>query len=302
MLTRIGTAVLLALACLAVTAQSASGSGCGSGHVGAAVPGAGGICIVAADPGTPETTTHAAATETAGSSGCQRSNGSPVDCVTQWGTWSDTHQCWIHPVDLPKSDPAWAGHAGGSTWMCQLGVVGVLTAFWMPPGADPGLPEPGQLAQHAMGLLPLATAQVRTAPQSPDDTYVGVENWLWVPASQWSRLTKTVTAGATAVTVTAKPTRVLWDLGPDTITCDSPGREWRDGMTDAARTTCGYIYRVTSSGEPRGVFGLSATIQYAVDWVCTGACRSGSGSLGMVDAPAGTGTLEVLQRQTVVVE
>jgi hypothetical protein len=36
--------------------------------------------------------------------------------------------------------------------------------------------------------------------------------------------------------------------------------------------------------------------------VCSGTCTRSAGSLGMVDAPAGTGAMRVLQRQTVVVE
>jgi len=72
-------------------------------------------------------------------------------------------------------------------------------------------------------------------------------------------------------------------------------------MTDAATTTCGYAYTVTSTSEPDGVFALSARIQYEVDWVCSGSCTSDAGTLGLVDAPAGAGALRVLQRQTVVV-
>ncbi|WP_445259288.1 hypothetical protein [Nocardioides aurantiacus] len=162
-------------------------------------------------------------------------------------------------------------------------------------------PDPGELAAEALGLLQLRTADVRTAPQAPAHSYVGVENWLWVPRSQWGSLTKTVTAGGTQVTVRAAPSRVMWDTGPAIKTCFGPGDEWRTGMTDAARTTCSYTYDATSGHEPGGVYVLSASIGYEVTWVCSGACTSGSGSLGLVDAPVGTGELQVLQRQTVVV-
>ena len=108
--------------------------------------------------------------------------------------------------------------------------------------------------------------------------------------------------GDTSVKVTATPDRVLWDMGLATKTCYDPGRAWRKGMTDAAKTTCGYTYRVTSESEPGVVFELEARIAYQVRWVCSGACTSTSGTLGLVDAPAGTGAMRVLQRQTVVVE
>ena len=46
---------------------------------------------------------------------------------------------------------------------------------------------------------------------------------------------------------------------------------------------------------------MGATIRYHVTWVCTGNCTANGGDLGLVDAQAGTSTLRVLQRQTVVV-
>lgn len=288
---------------LIVTMTSAVAEGCPPGQTPSPAPGGGVICIVVTDPGTPDDPGHDAPSNP-GATTCHWADGTPVDCVTEWGVWDSTHQCWIHPVNVPQTDPVWDGHTDGSTWMCALITDGVdpVVMFWVAPGAEPGLPDPGQLAQHAMGRLPLQTAVVHTAPQDPSRTFVGVENWLWVPESQWGPLTKTVTAGGTSVTVTARPDRVLWDMGPETKTCYAPGREWQSGMTDSAMTSCGYTYEATSQSAPDGAFALSATIRYQVDWVCTGACSSGSGSLGLIDAPAGSGTLRVLQRQTVVVQ
>ncbi len=302
MLTRVvATAVLLA-AQLVFTTTSAFAGACPPGQTPAPAPGGGVICIVVTEPGLPGDPGDDGRS-TPGPSTCHRSNGAPVDCVTKWGFWDDVHQCWIHQVDVPRDNPVWRGHADGSIWMCALLVDSdPVVMFWLPPGAEPGLADPGVLAQQAMGLLPLQTANVHTAPKHPAHTYVGVENWLWVPDSQWTTLTKTVTAGGTSVTVTARPDRVVWDIGPATKTCYVPGRAWHSGMTDAATTTCGYTYEVTSRSASNGAFALSATIQYQVDWVCVGACTSGSGSLGLVDAPAGVGRMQVLQRQTVVVQ
>jgi len=147
----------------------------------------------------------------------------------------------------------------------------------------------------------LAAAQVRTAPQAPAHSYIGVENWMWVPTAQWSTLTKSVTAGATRVTVSATPDRVVWNMGAGTKTCFGPGAEWRRGMTDVARTSCGFTYHSTSDSQSGQAFHITAAIQYDVTWVCTGACTQASGTLGLVAAPAGNGELTVLQRQTVVV-
>ena len=141
----------------------------------------------------------------------------------------------------------------------------------------------------------------RRPPAAPSPTYVGVANWLWVPSAQWRTLAKSVTAGATTVTVTAAPAQIVWDLGPSSITCYGPGRPWEQGMSDAATTSCSYVYETTSVDQPDGRFGVSATIRYQVTWTCNGACPTTGGNLGLVDAPAGSGTLCVLQRQTVVI-
>jgi hypothetical protein len=234
---------------------------------------------------------------------CQRKDGSPVDCVNQWGVWVSAHQCWAHRVEVEPDNPAWEGHTDGEVWMCALiDDTTPMTTFWVPPGgpASP-LPDPGELAQQAMGLLSLETAEVHVAPAYPDPTIVGVENWLWLPEGQWRPLAKTVTAGGTAVTVTARPENVLWDMGPELRTCFDAGRTWRAGLGDEAVTRCGYTYRETSEDAPGGVFKVTARIRYQADWTCTGACTATSGTLGLVEGPVGSGTMEVLQRQTVVV-
>lgn len=305
MLTRLAV-LLMVLTGTLVTASTAHASGnCPPGLAPASVAGVGVICIEATDPGTPGSSSpdpyQPVDNPTGG--GCQRDSGSPVDCVTDWGVWMPAHQCWAHTVFVPPGDPAWEGHTDGSVWMCALlddSVPPVL--FWMPPGADPApLPDPGELAQRALDRLVLEQAEVHVAPAYPDAAVVGIENWLWVPRSQWQTLEETVRAGGTSVTVAARPERVVWDMGPEERTCFEPGREWVDGMGDSAVTTCGYTYEQTSQSQPDGLFRVTATIQYAVDWTCSGTCTAPSGSLGVVDGPTGDGTVRVEQRQTVVV-
>ena len=267
------------------------------------------ICVVVADPGTPETPGTPGEQSGGGNHqvGCFKNDGTQVPCATDLGVWWSGHQCYAQPSDAPPGSPAWQGHSDGTLWMCtscvEFGNTSTCRAqaVWLAPGLEPGPPDPGQLAAVAVGVMHLATAEVNTAPQPPDHTYIGIENWLWLPQAQWVTLSKTVTAGGTSVTVTAAPSRVLWDMGPTTKTCYASGTEWQVGMTDAAHTNCGYTYAMTSGDEPDGQFSIAATIRYQVDWTCTGACTVNSGTLGLVDAPAGSGSMRVLQRQTVVV-
>lgn len=300
-----------ALPLLAVTPAAAGVTrDCPSGTSPVSI-GTGVICVVVQDPGVPEQPGHAGNPGQGGHQpvGCHRTDGTEVPCQTADGYWWSGSQCYAAPVDAPPGHPAWEGHTDGSVWACTRCPVAAGNAttcnvqlIWLPPGAQPGPPTPAELAQTALGQLPLATADLHTAPSAPSPTYVNVENWLWVPESQWSTLTKAVTAGATTVTVTARPATVAWTAGPEAITCHGPGREWERGMTDAATSTCTVTFDRSSTGQPGGVFAVTAVIRYAVSWACTGTCPTASGDFGLVDAPAGTAQLRVLQRQTVVVE
>ena len=105
------------------------------------------------------------------------------------------------------------------------------------------------------------------------------------------------------MTATAVPNLVTWNMGDGSqpLKCGDAGRPWVSYYTDAAQTDCGYTYRTLSAGQPGGVFHITATISYFVTWTCTGACTSTNGNLGLIAAPAGTGSIQSLQRQTVVV-
>ena len=274
--------------------------------------GTGVICVVVTDPGGALGPGHPGNPGDGGHqsqpAGCHTNDGTEVPCQTPDGYWWSGSQCYAAPYNAPPDDPAWKGHTDGSMWTCtrcapSAGGAQICNVqiIWLPPGAEPGPPTPEELAQTALGELPLAMADVHTAPAAPEPTYVRVENWLWVPESQWSTLTKTVRAGGTTVTVTAKPSQVRWMAGPKSVTCHDPGRPWVKGMTDAAVTSCSVIFDHPSTGQPGGTFDVTGVIRYGVTWACTGNCPTASGDFGLVDAPAGTTQIRVLQRQTVVV-
>ena len=119
-LTRVAATCVLVLTGLVVAPPPASASGdCPPGSVPRSVPGAGVICIRVTYPGDPGDPAPQP-TPDPGGGGCQRDDGTPVDCMSPWGVWVDAHQCLAHPVDVPPDDPAWEGHADGSVWMCAL--------------------------------------------------------------------------------------------------------------------------------------------------------------------------------------
>lgn len=313
MLRRCLLALVLVSVLATIGASAARASTCPGGSTPAAGPGRGEVCIPARDPGNRGSAGGIAVPRSTRAEGvkpprCREAGGETVPCVTSMGAWSAAGHCYSAPYNAPAGSAAWQGHTDGSLSLCstcaKASRANTCTGqvVWLAPGAAPAVSDPAQMARQAMGLLQLPSAQVHTAPQAPAHTYVGVENWLWVPKEQWAGLTKTVTAGATRVTVSAKPDRIVWDMGPASKTCYGPGREWLEGMTDAARTDCGFTYVHTSDEEPGQQFALAVVIQFEVNWVCSGACTANAGTLGLVAAPAGTGALTVRQRQTVVVQ
>ena len=81
----------------------------------------------------------------------------------------------------------------------------------------------------------------------------------------------------------------------------SPGRAWVNGMSSAEQTDCSYTWEQTSDGQPADAFPISSTLTYQVDWVCTGACLTGAGTLGEVDGLPGGAAIRVSERQSVVI-
>lgn len=264
-------------------------------------PVTGTVTCVATNPGS----SGSGAGGPGGNSGACSFRGKSIPCTDPMGDWwSSAHACYAAPAvnSITLLNP---NGEKGTWWTCvEDGYGYLLSAFpWFLPAAQAPLPDPATLARHALGEIQLATAQMSTAPAPPHAEVVGVEVWLWVPQSQWVSLTKTVRAGGTSVTATAVPNVVTWTMGDGSppMQCGDAGRVWQSSFTDSAQTDCGYTYQTLSAAQPGGVFHITATISYSVTWTCVGACTSKTGSLGLVAAPAGGGSIRSVQRQTVVV-
>jgi len=297
--------VAAGLWCVHVAPAVASGPDCPLGSTTVKV-GTGTVCLSVHENGKPSASGSASsAAQSAHQQACQKTDGTTVPCVTADGTWWPGHQCYAAPDTAPAGSPAWQGHTDGSLWQCtSCASVGSchVEIVWVAPGQPAATPDPGTLAKDAAGQMQLTQAQANIAPAYPHPTYVGVQNWLWIPESQWSTLTKSTTAGGTTVTVTAVPTAVVWSMGPSSLTCPDAGRAWSAGMTDAATTSCAFAYKQDSHTQPDSAFKVSASIRYHLTWTCSGSCSAASGDLGLSDGPAGTAQLSVLQQQTVVVQ
>lgn len=268
-------------------------------------PGNGSICIPASDGGGGGNNDGGGG----GGGGPQvcTYNGSKIPCSDPLrGTWNQSHQCYLSAmIPQPASDsPIWADAGGspdkGKIYTCNKpGIPGNPGLIFMAGG---GAPDPAVLARKALGQMQLAKPAIHLAPALPHRTYVGVDTWLWMPPGQWSTLKKSVSAGATTVTVTAVPDHVAWDMGPSTKVCYSAGREWKIGhMRKGSTSSCSYKYTKVSDFEPGNTFKVTATLTYQVDWQCTGTCLANSGTLGQVPGLPGTAQEQVGERQSVLV-
>lgn len=299
-------AVVVALAgCVLLPASPAAAGDCPPGTTPQDT-GQGTVCVPVVDPGDPGSGDPGGGPGGGGSATCTY-QGHRLPCVTDQGVWFSSHQCYAQPMNPPPpaGDSRWGGQdpAEGNVWRCtRPGVAIPWLYFFVANGTTPALVDPGELAQSALDSMTLEVPEVHTAPTPPDMTYVNLDTWLWMGESQFRSLRLTVSAGGTSVTVTAVPVSATWAVGDgNTVVCESAGRPWVRGMTDAAKTDCSYTYEKVSDFEPHGKFRITSTLTYQVDWACSGSCLAGAGTLGLVDGLPGTGALRVGERQSVVV-
>lgn len=196
------------------------------------------------------------------------------------GWWSNDLACW---VSLKKDQPAkdkhvWGDHKDGAIYTCQPATgdgltVGVPTSrdVWL--AAPPPRPvDPELLAFQALELMTLHRAGIGTTPSAGRTGVVGLPTYLWITdpgPGVTGPQTKTVTAGATSVTGTARVLQMQWSLGNGrTVTCSGPGTPYQDSFGSHPSPTCGYTY--TSPGA----YSVSLTTRWRFEWA--GGGQSGS--------------------------
>lgn len=225
-----------------------------------------------------------------------RTAGSPAAALTRSEHSGRPDGCFSHA--LGSSDgtlrivelcPGLGGYLGGSAaeafGVSELTLTDPVTGEPLAPAAGGGSGElividPRVLAERAAAALRLPSPVIRMSPE--EDQVTQLASWLWVPQEQWTSHQVAASAGPVTSTVTASPSRVVWDMGNgDRVTCDGPGTPYHRrhaGRPEA--TDCSYTYRHSSANEPGAAYRVTATIDWDLRWTATGA--TGGGSLGVV--------------------
>ena len=155
---------------------------------------------------------------------------------------------------------------------------GTVTATFIPVEiTDPTpAPDPEALRASAQDELRLPTPRLAMSP--PGEQVVHIASWLWLDGESWRPHSSSASAGGVTATVTATPTRTLWDMGNgDVIACDGPGVPYDSARADAGQSTdCSYTYRTSSAGRPGNAYPVTVTVEWQLGWTVTGAPGGGA--------------------------
>jgi hypothetical protein len=137
-------------------------------------------------------------------------------------------------------------------------------------------PDPEALRASAQEELRLPTPEVAMSP--PGEQVVHVESWLWLDGALWRPHSSSASAGGVTATVTATPSRTVWDMGNgDVVVCDGPGVAYDTRRSAAGQSTdCSYTYRVSSAGRPGDAYPVTVTVEWQLSWTVTGAPGGGA--------------------------
>lgn len=232
-----------------------------------------------------------------------------VPCTRGGGVWSDARECYVSLASPqpPASDPIWDGHEDGAVYTCAVYLsgqprfappAGGSYQFWSP--APEQAIDPESLARQAVERMRLVPPSLGMTPLAEDAPLpVGVDAWLWIADSgprSFGPISRSATAGSTTVRATARVVKVTWAMGDGgTVTCTDAGTAWTPDSGSGPSPTCGYRYSKAATSRPGGVFPVTATTHWSVDWA--GAGRSGQLTFSMT----GRGHLRVVEVQALQV-
>lgn len=231
-----------------------------------------------------------------------------ISCTRDGGYWSNARQCYWHIAEEQPAPPAGEPNTG-AWYYCKPyspDESWIKLPQWLrnPP---PGITQltPRQAAARLIETITFDGIDIGMAPRVNPEwghrrSYVGVPIWMWADnqtSTNWGTYTLSRTLGGVTITVTAKVTSVLWDMGDgNTVACGSAGTVYDTGYGFTESPTCGHVYRQTSKDQPDNMYTVTATSQWRVDW-------TGGGESGHENTQAtSTAQVEIREAQSVNVD
>lgn len=206
------------------------------------------------------------------------------------GFWSNAAQCYLTPADPqpPADHPVWDGHSPDdglvytATCPAMQGVDGRDWRDWPQLRFFPtGDGVVGDLVAEAIGRLDLAGPDIHSAPDPDGAGLVGLPVWLWTPQTEstWGPQRLRLPALGWDLVVEATVDRIEYDMGDGNTAppCHTPGTPYHPSYGARPSPDCGYHgYAEPSRHLPGGVYQVTATAYWRVDWWFDGTTVRGS--------------------------
>ena len=217
-------------------------------------------------------------------------------------TWIPFEQTGIAAQFPPGGSFGQCSYPDGSLGPPQFRYVSVVQSDGGGGGtvAAPSI-TPGQAAWQIARSIQFEPISIGMAPHVNPDlghrrTYVGVPVWLWVadPTDlSFGTYRVSETHGGITISLTARVDRVEWDMGDGTTVTCGAGQAYVTSLGVTDSPTCGHRYAHTSKHEPGGMYTVTATSYWVVDW-------SGGGTSGTLRFELDASTqVEVRELQSV---
>lgn len=154
----------------------------------------------------------------------------------------------VSPDTIPDIKPDW------KMITCEMGDGSLRHAYMERV-------DPEALARALLAQMELKPIEIGMVPREGANrmALVGLPVWMWVDdptRATWGPYS--ISAGG--ISMTARATKVVWDMGTgDKVTCGK-GTEWTMADGKKKSPNCGYVY------DKQGRFEVTATSSWRADW------------------------------------
>lgn len=153
-----------------------------------------------------------------------------------------------------------------------MATLGCTMAY--PQGQGAPAVTPVEAARSAIARLELHAIQIGMAPEVDPElghrhSYVNVPIWMWVhepDERSWGPTSTSVSVQGYTITMTAHVDRVAWSMGDGAVVSCRQGTPFHTSMGFVPSPDCGHLYERTSKRQPDGLYTVTATSHWSVEW------------------------------------